>query len=206
MSARSRAASAWSRSRPGCPIRLGRRIRATRSGSPRPPSRSPSLTSRRPAGSSAELYERDFYAWTRAQVRALKKLAATRPNLELDLPHLIEEVEDLGKSERDTVRAQLRRILVHLLKLRFSPAREPRPGWVATVADARAELADKRTPTLERHLRRELPAIYERAALQARRELEAYGEAAAAARLPATCPWPFEELVEDVWPEPEAGG
>lgn len=94
-------------------------------------------------GSRDDLYERDFYAWTRAQVRALEKLAATRPNLELDLPHLIEEVRDLGASERDAVRSQLRRNLVHLLKLRYSPAREPRPGWVATVAEARAELADK---------------------------------------------------------------
>lgn len=76
-------------------------------------------------GSRDDLYERDFYAWTRAQVRALEKLAATRPNLELDLPHLIEEVRDLGKSERDAVRSQLRRILVHLLKLRHSRARAP---------------------------------------------------------------------------------
>lgn len=112
----------------------------------------------------------------------------------------------MGKSERDTVRSQLRRIVVHLLKLRFSPARAPRPGWVATVADARGELADKLTPTLERHLRRELATVYERAALQARRELEAYGEAEAAARLPARCPWTFEELLGDVWPEPEPEG
>ncbi len=153
-------------------------------------------------GSGDDLYERDFYAWTRAQVRALERLAATRPNLELDLPHLIEEVRDLGKSERDAVRSQLRRILVHLLKLRFSPVSEPRPGWVATVAEARAELADKLTPSLERHLRRELAAVYARALLQARRELEAWGELEAARALPEHCPWRFEELLGDVWPEP----
>jgi hypothetical protein len=153
---------------------------------------------------AADLYERDFYGWTRAQVRALRRLAATRPNLELDLPHLIEEVGDLGKSERDAVRSQLRRILVHLLKLRFSPAREPRPGWVATVAEARADLADKLGPSLERHLRREIEVLYARALLQARRELEAYGEVEAARALPERCPWRFEELVEDVWPDTPA--
>lgn len=153
-------------------------------------------------GSRDDLYERDFYAWTRAQVRALEKLAATRPNLELDLPHLIEEVRDSGKSERDAVRSQLRRILVHLLKLRHSRAREPRPGWVATVAEAGAELADKLSRSLERHLRRDLDALYARALLQARRELEAHGEVEAARALPERCPWRFEELLDDVWPEP----
>jgi len=155
----------------------------------------------REGGALADLYERDFYSWTRAQVRALKKLAATRPNLDLDLPHLIEEVGDLGKSERDAVRSQLRRILVHLLKLRYSPAREPRPSWVATVAEARAELADKLTRSLERHLRREIDVLYARALLQARRELEAYGEVEAARALPERCPWRFEDVLGDVWPE-----
>jgi hypothetical protein len=115
-------------------------------------------------------------------------------------------VDDFGKSERDTVRSQPRRTMVNLLKLRFSPARAPRPGRVSSVADARAELADKLAPTLERHLRRELAPVHERAALQARRELEAYGEVEAAARLPARCPWSSEEIVGDVWPEPDVEG
>lgn len=47
-----------------------------------------------------ELYEEDFYAWTRDQARELRRLAATHPNVALDFLHLIAEVEDLGKSER----------------------------------------------------------------------------------------------------------
>ncbi len=113
----------------------------------------------RPATDLAELYERDFYAWTRMQVRALRRLAATRPNLELDLPRLVEEVASWGKSEYDAVRSHLRRVIVHLLKLAWSPAHEPRAGRVASVAEARAELADRLTPSLERRLRRELEAI-----------------------------------------------
>jgi uncharacterized protein DUF29 len=50
------------------------------------------------------LYQEDFYAWTRDQAKALRRLAETRPNLELDFPHLIEEVADLGISQRDAVR------------------------------------------------------------------------------------------------------
>ena len=64
-----------------------------------------------------QLYENDFYAWTRDQAKALRRLAATRPNVELDFGHLIEEAADLGVSQRDALRSQVRRIIVHCLKL-----------------------------------------------------------------------------------------
>jgi hypothetical protein len=50
-----------------------------------------------------QLYESDFYAWTQAQAKELRRFARTRPNLPLDLAHLAEEIRDLGKSERDAV-------------------------------------------------------------------------------------------------------
>ena len=34
--------------------------------------------------SREDLYERDFYAWTRRQAGELRRWAATRPNLDLD--------------------------------------------------------------------------------------------------------------------------
>ena len=39
-----------------------------------------------------------------------------------DRENVAEEIEDLGKSERDAVRSQVSRILEHLLKLAYSPA------------------------------------------------------------------------------------
>jgi Domain of unknown function DUF29 len=38
------------------------------------------------------LYHEDFYAWTRDQAKALRRLAGTRPNLEFDFPNLIQEM------------------------------------------------------------------------------------------------------------------
>lgn len=61
------------------------------------------------------LYDEDFYAWTRAQAEELRRLAATRPNLPLDLELVAEEIEDLGKSERDAVFSLTQRIIEHLL-------------------------------------------------------------------------------------------
>jgi uncharacterized protein DUF29 len=47
-------------------------------------------------GDATELYESDFYARTQTQARELRRFAATRPNLPLDLFHLAEEIADLG--------------------------------------------------------------------------------------------------------------
>lgn len=43
-----------------------------------------------------ELYEHDFYAWTQAQASLLEARQCT----DLDLLHLVEEVESLGKSQQ----------------------------------------------------------------------------------------------------------
>jgi Domain of unknown function DUF29 len=48
------------------------------------------------ATSAERLYKEDFYAWTREQAAALRRLADERWNGPLDLLHLAEEVEDLG--------------------------------------------------------------------------------------------------------------
>ena len=52
-----------------------------------------------PLPQPAELYEQDFYAWTQLQARARHRLAATRPNTALDLPHLAEEIAELGEEQ-----------------------------------------------------------------------------------------------------------
>jgi hypothetical protein len=44
------------------------------------------------------LYKDDFYAWTRDQAAALRRLGEQRWNGPLDLLHLAEEVEDLAAS------------------------------------------------------------------------------------------------------------
>ena len=146
-----------------------------------------------------QLYEEDFYAWTRDQAQALRRFAATRPNLALDFPHLIEEVADLGVSRRDAVRSQLRRIIEHCLKLEYSPARDPRAGCYDTIIQARTEIEDKISPTIRRGLPKRLPRLW----LQARRDtaagLRVYGETEAAAALPETCPYRLADLLRHDW-------
>jgi Domain of unknown function DUF29 len=155
--------------------------------------------SARPA---ADLYEDDFYAWTQAQAKELRRFARARPNLPLDLAHLAEEIADLGKSERDSLRSWERRIVEHLLLLEHSRAIEPRHGWVEEVLNFRSEIADRSSATLRRDLRRRLPVAYARARGDVQKRLELYGEADQAARLPERCPYTLEQVLGDFWPRP----
>jgi hypothetical protein len=143
-------------------------------------------------------YDDDFYAWTWYQAQVLR----TRDN-RFDREHLAEEVEDLGKSERNAVRSQVRRILVHFLKLAHLPARDPRFDWMDSIIEARAALEDQLSPSLRRDLEETLPRLYAAACRQAALELQKYGEREAARVLPAECPYTIDQiLAEDWYPEP----
>jgi hypothetical protein len=141
-----------------------------------------------------DLYDEDFYAWTRAQATALRALASERRNLPIDVLHLAEEVEDLGKDQRNACRSQVRTIIEHLLKLQLSPASEPRAGWERTILLARAALDDRLTKTLELDREANLDKLYAQAGTLARQSLEAHGEHEAAACIPANCPFTLDDI------------
>jgi hypothetical protein len=146
-------------------------------------------------------YDDDYYAWTQYQAEVLRTMR--RSDNRLDREHLAEEVEDLGKSERDAVRSQIRRIIEHLLKLEYSPADDPRFDWIASIVDTRQSLADKITSTLRRDAEASLSSLYADGRELAELGLRRYGENAAAARLPTTCPYTLEQIRERGWyPEP----
>ena len=151
----------------------------------------------------AELYEADFYAWTRYQARELKRLRGSRLNAEIDLGHLIEEVWGLGDSKRDACRSQARRVLEHLLKLRYSPSARPRTGWKLSVVEARSALDNQLSKTLERDLQRHLGRLYVQARRAAVLGLENHAENQAPRLLPRECPFTLDDVLRDDWyPEP----
>jgi DNA-binding PucR family transcriptional regulator len=146
-----------------------------------------------------QLHEDDFYAWTRDQAAALRRLAEQRWNGPLDLDHLAEEVEELGMQARNVVRSQIERVIEHLLKLEHSPALEPRAGWMNSVDEARARIEDALTPTIREDTEPLLSLLYRRARRRVARDLVAHGEKEAARVLPADCPYAFDELIADAW-------
>ncbi len=143
---------------------------------------------------AADLYEDDFYAWTKVQAKALRLLAAERGNDTIDAERLAEEVADLGKEQRNACRSQARTIVEHLLKLLLSPSPEPRAGWERSILLARAALDDRLTRTLERDLEANLGKLYGQAATFARQSLEARGEHEAAACIPGKCPFTLDNI------------
>jgi hypothetical protein len=143
-------------------------------------------------------YDDDFYAWTQYQAEVLRSMR-TRDN-RFDREHVAEEIEDLGKSERDAVRSQVRRILEHFLKLAYSGAADPRYGWMGSTLDARAVLEDKISPTLRRDIEEALPRLYQRARRAVELSFKGYQENAS---LPAECPYTVDQILADDWyPEP----
>jgi Domain of unknown function DUF29 len=136
-----------------------------------------------------DLHTADPYAWSRAQADLLRAGRFA----ELDLAHLIEEIEDVGAALKRAVRKRIRPIIEHLLKLEHSPASEPRAGWRATIRTQRVRLRDTLTPTLRREVESELAELYDDARGLAEGAFRDHGEDAAAA-LPATCPYSFDQL------------
>jgi Domain of unknown function DUF29 len=145
---------------------------------------------RPPAG---DLYQDDFVLWAERQAATLR----ARRFDELDLENLIEEVEDLGRRERDMVESHVETILEHLLKLALSHADRPRRGWLVTVDRQRAKLARKLTTTLRHHLEAALPALYAGVRRPVARQLENNGVALAA--LPPTCPYSLDQILDPDW-------
>jgi hypothetical protein len=146
-------------------------------------------------------YDDDYYAWTQYQAEVLRTMR--RADNRLDRERVAEEIEDLGKSERDAVRSQMVRIIEHLLKLEYSPATDPRFDWMASIVEARRALADKITATLRRDAEAMLPELYADGRELAQIGLRKFREHAEAERLPATCPYSFEQIRQRGWyPEP----
>ncbi len=146
-------------------------------------------------------YEDDFYAWTQHQAGVLRTLGTRDARFDRD--HLAEEIEDLGKSERDAVRSQVGRILIHLLKLAYWAAREPRFDWMDSIIEARGELENKLSGSLRRDSEERLARLSAIARKRAAVELLRHGESEVAHSLPAECPYSIDEILADVWyPEP----
>jgi len=140
-------------------------------------------------------YEQDFYGWTQAQAAALRD----RKWDTLDLEHLAEEIDSLGKSDRRALVSHLDRLLLHLLKWRYDPAQEPRRGWQLTIRHARRELAELLAENRSLH------------GYPAERLADAYRHARGdavidtglpLATFPEVCPWPIAQVLDvDFWPE-----
>jgi hypothetical protein len=140
-------------------------------------------------------YDTDFYAWTQTQAAAIRAKAVAA----LDIDHLAEEVEDLGRAVRKAIGSQLERLLLHLLKWRYDPATDPRRLWRVTVRHARREITDDlaENRSLQDYPAERLSLAYRRARMDAADDM-----GLPLATFPEACPWTIDQVLDaDFWPE-----
>ena len=137
-----------------------------------------------------DLYETEYDQWLTAMVERLKHHQFDQ----LDTEHLIEELEDLGRSEKSAVKSLLRQIIVHLLLYQFwQLEREQNANhWAAEIISFRLQLVDRLTPNFRNYLADELPNIYQSAWLIARTKTQLQS-------LPKQCPYSLEDLLDKTW-------
>lgn len=94
-------------------------------------------------------YEDDVVAWSNEQARLLR---AGRFDL-LDIEHLAEEIEDVGKSEARELANRMAVLLAHLLKWQYQPERRGR-SWEITIKNQRQAIQRRldKTPSLRASL------------------------------------------------------
>jgi hypothetical protein len=136
-------------------------------------------------------YEEDVIAWANEQARLLR---AGRFDM-LDIEHLADEIEDVGKSEKRELANRMAVLLCHLLKWQFQPERRG-SSWKRTIDDQRKRL--KRVigivPSLNGLLcdREWFEDAWNDGLLMAAKETEKEADT-----FPAACPWTTDEIMNN---------
>lgn len=136
-------------------------------------------------------YETDVLAWSNEQARLLR---AGQFGL-LDLEHIAEEIEDVGKSEQRELASRLAVLMAHLLKWHYQPERQS-ARWQRTIKEQRRALTFhlKQVPSLQTRLADAewLGAIWADAITRAIEETGMGG-------FPEECPWAVADLLSQDW-------
>ena len=133
-------------------------------------------------------YEDDVIAWAREQASLPRpgRLSA------IDIEHIADEVEHVGKSEQRDLASRTAVLPAHLLKWRFQPAFQSL-GWRRTIRDQRNAIARglARTPSPRRDLEdgEWLQDIWSDAVAKAVEET-------GLADFPDACPWSPDQIMD----------
>jgi hypothetical protein len=133
-------------------------------------------------------YDRDYHAWLTRQAALL----AERRFADLDLDNLIDEIDDLARSEKREIENRLNVLLVHLLKWAHQPAQRS-GGWTSTIIEQRARLLKRiqESPSLRAYPGEVLDEEYAIA-----REKAAAETGLRAGTFPKTCPYSIDQVLD----------
>jgi predicted DNA-binding ribbon-helix-helix protein len=116
------------------------------------------MTSQLPETNSLSLYEQDYLLWIETTLNQLRQGRLT----ELDLTNLIEEIEDMGNSQKLALESNLRVLLMHLLKWKYQPERRTN-SWKYTIVEHRKRIIKsfKTSPSLKRYFEQVFAECYQ---------------------------------------------
>jgi Domain of unknown function DUF29 len=138
--------------------------------------------------SIVELYSADYLLWLESTVAKLRQ----QDYANVDWRNLIEEIEDMGRSERKSLKSNFIVIVLHLLKWQFQP--QLRGGsWAGSIVEHRRRLRDAiaDSPSLKPYLQEFYLDWYGDAVRQAIAETQL-----ALVVFPAQCPYDLAEILD----------
>ena len=114
------------------------------------------------------LYEQDFSLWLEDTATKLREGKFSEINIE----ELVEEIEALGRSEKQELENRLEVLLAHLLKRIYIDSVYDNRGWELTIAEQRRKLRRliKKSPSLKRYFAQVFEEIYQDALSQVKME------------------------------------
>jgi Domain of unknown function DUF29 len=149
---------------------------------------------------SNKLYDRDLQLWIEQTIQQLQNHEFES----LDIEHLIEELVDLGKSEKNTLRSNLKILLAHLLKLQVQHhvPDSMKTSWYSSVIEHRQRVLDNLTdtPSLKNFLVEAVEKAYPDGRKIAIKEgkLAKFGvRVPEESEYPLTCPFLIEQILDE---------
>jgi hypothetical protein len=143
---------------------------------------------------ATNINQKDFYGWTQQQISLLR----SRRFNEIDLEHLIEEVESMGNSELRELESQLTVLLMHLLKWQYQANLQTR-SWILTIKEQRRRIVKRlqQSPSLKSKLNEVIADAYDLARGDA-----ADDTGLSESTFPIECPWTYTQIVDmEFWPK-----
>ena len=138
-------------------------------------------------------YETDVVAWANEQA----KLIRAGQFDQLDLTHIAEEIEDVGKSEQRELASRMAVLLAHLLKWEYQPSRRSK-SWQFTLTTQRKEVAYvlAEAPSLRGKFddAKWLEILWAKARTQAETETGLDIDT-----FPEICPWGVSDVLAEGW-------
>lgn len=109
---------------------------------------------------NSQLYQQDFNLWVEQTVKRIKN----KDFEAVDWDNLIEEIEDMSKSEKRSLDSYTQRLIEHILKLNHWHTEKERcsRGWKKEVTNFRNRIYRilKKNPSLKNYLQSEYKDIY----------------------------------------------